>query len=163
MRLIRLVPITTLILLSSARSAAAQTGVPVRSTEILMWAEHAGILAIGWGVGVTAWLITGHPAMRCLFVNVSRAWRLRRKNALTSSLPVFKYLLAGGLLLALGAILAHQLWGIWIRPFDIGLLAGGIVGLGHSFVKIRRPGSKIDFLEANQRYLNEDKVVFFTE
>lgn len=163
MRLIRFIPVTTLVLLSLARSAAAQTGVPVRNTEILMWVEYAGILAIGWGVGVTGWLVTGHPAMRYLFVNVPSAWKLRLKNALTSSLPIFKYLLAGGLLLTLGTFLANQLWGIWIQPFDIGLLVGGVVGLGHSFVNIRRRGSKTDFLEANQRYLNESKVDFFTE
>jgi len=159
----RLVPVTTLVLLSLVRSASAQTGMPVLGVGVLMWAEYLGVLAIGWGVGVTVWLVTGHPAVACLFVNMPRAWKLRRKNALKSGLPIFKYLFAGGGLFVLGAILANQLWGLWTQPFDVGILAGMIVGAGHSVANLRGHSNQIDFLEANQRYLNEDKVVFFTE
>jgi hypothetical protein len=159
----RLIPIMAFHLLSLVRPASAQTGVSARGVEMLIWAEYLGILAVGWGAGVTVWLMTGHPAVTCLFKSMPRAWKLRRKNALKSSLPIFKYLFVGGFLLVLGAILANQLWGLWMQPFGVGVLTGMIVGAGHSVANLRRHGNQIDFLEANQRYLNEDEVVLFTE
>jgi hypothetical protein len=163
MRLARLLSATTFLIFLSARSAAAQTGVSAGEMEILNWFEYGGMLAIGWGAGVTSWLVTGHQAMSCLFVNMPWAWKLLRKNVLTSSLPIFKYLFGGGLLLVLGAILVDQVWGIWTQAFDVGLLAGIVVGAGHSFLNMRRVGNRVDFLDANQRYLNEDQVPFFTD
>jgi hypothetical protein len=41
--------------------------------DVMAWAEYFGVLAIGWGVGVTGWLTTGHQAVSCLFVDVPRA------------------------------------------------------------------------------------------
>lgn len=163
MRLARLLPATTFVVLLLAQSAAAQTGVSVSELEILNWFEYGGVLAIGWSAGVTSWLVTGHQAMWCLFVNMPRAWKLLRKNVLTSSLPIYKYLLGGSLLLMLGAILVDQVWGIWTQAFDVGLLAGIVVGAGHSFLNMRHVGNQVDFLEANQRYLNEDQVALFTD
>lgn len=162
MRLARCLSATVL-LLFFVHPASAQTEIPLNSSEVLVWAEYFGILAIGWGVGVTGWLVTGHQAMTCLFVDMPRAWKLWRNDVLTSSLPIYKYLLGGGFLLTLGTVLIHQLWGIWTQPFDVGLLAGVVVGAGHSFVTGRQEGSQIDFLEANQRFLNEKKVPLFTE
>ena len=45
----------------------------------------------------------------------------------------------------------------------MGLLTGVIVGAGHSVMNMRTLGDPVDFLEANQRYLSEDEVSFFTE
>ncbi|MFB6098562.1 MAG: hypothetical protein ABEK84_05515, partial [Salinibacter sp.] len=109
------------------------------------------------------WLVTGHQAMSCLSVDMPRAWRLWRKNVLTSRVPVYKYLLGGSLLIVLGVVLVEQLWGFWEDAFDVGLLAGIVVGAGHSLIKTREEGNQIDFLEANQRFLNEKRVRLFTE
>lgn len=163
MHLARLIPITLVLGLLAVRSAAAQTGLSIHVEEFLTWGEYFGMVAIGWGTGVTGWLVSGHQAMLRLFVDMPRAWKLWQKNALTTSLPIYKYLLGGGLLLMLGTILLNQLWGFWTQPFDVGLLTGVIVGAGHSFVNAQRPANQIDFLEANQRYLNEKKVALFTE
>lgn len=129
----------------------------------MAWAEYFGILAIGWGVGVTGWLTTGHQAVSCLFVDMPRAWKLWQKKVLTSSLPVYKYLAGGGLLLVLGTLLVNQLWGIWTQAFDVGIMTGVVVGAGHSFVNAREFGGQIDFLEANERFLNKGKVSLFPE
>lgn len=163
MRLVRFLAVTTALTLLFAPSAAAQTDLSIRGSEVLSWGEYFGMLAIGWGVGVTGWLVTGHQAMSCLFADMPRAWKLWQKKVLTSSLPIYKYLIGGGLLLLLGTILIHQLWGFWTQAFDVGLLAGVVVGAGHSFVTVREQGSQIDFLEANQRFLNEKKVPLFTD
>lgn len=130
---------------------------------VMAWAEYFGIFAIGWGVGVTGWLITGHQAVSCLFVDMPRAWKLWQKKVLTSILPVYKYLAGGGLLLLLGTLLVNQLWGIWTQAFDVGIMTGLVVGAGHSFVNAREFGGQIDFLEANERFLNKNKVSLFPE
>lgn len=163
MHFARLVPTTLVVGLLFVRSATAQTGLPVGVEGLLMWGEYFGMLAIGWGMGVTGWLVSGHQAMVCLFVKMPRAWKLWKKKALTSSLPIYKYLLGGGLLLMLGTILFNQIWGVWSQAYDVGLLTGVIIGAGHSFVNSRKFSNQIDFLEANQRFLNEKKVALFTE
>ena len=163
MRLARLFPAPAFPALILPRLAVAQSVFPVRVGEVLMWSEYVGMLAVGWGVGVTVWLVSGRPAITCLFVDLPRAWKLRREHVLTSSLPICKYLLGGALLLMLGAILVDQLWGFWTPAFNIGLLTGVIVGAGHSVVNVRKLGGPVDFLEANQRYLNENEVPLFTE
>jgi hypothetical protein len=131
--------------------------------DVMAWAEYFGVLAIGWGVGVTGWLTTGHQAVSCLFVNMPRAWKLWQKKMLTSSLPVFKYLAGGGLMLLLGTLLFAQLWGIWTQAFDVGMMTGLVVGVGHSFANAREFGGQIDFLEANERFLNKNNVSLFPE
>lgn len=153
-------PLVVLVLPQPAMGQATGFGV---ETGMLEWGEYAGMLAIGWGVGVTGWLVTGHQAVSCLFIDMPRAWTLWRKRILTSSLPIYKYLIGGGLLLMLGTVLVDQLSGMWTHAFDVGVLAGVVVGAGHSFVASRRYRSQIDFLEANQRFLNEKKVSLFTE
>jgi hypothetical protein len=92
-----------------------------------------------------------------------RAWKLWQKGILTSRLPIYKYLLGGGLLLVLGIVLVDQLWGVWTKAFDVGVIAGVVVGAWFSFVNARKFRNQIDFLEANQRFLNENKVPLFTE
>ena len=125
--------------------------------------QYMGVLAIGWGVGVTGWLLTGHQALTCFFVNVPRASTLWQKQVLTSILPVFKYLIAGGLFVGLGSILAQQLWGLWAEAYDVGLLAGAVVGLVHTLMESPNVKNYIDFLEANQRYVNSERTSLFTE
>lgn len=142
---------------------SGQNAFAVNEALILHRLEYVGILAIGWGVGVVAWLVTGHQAMECFFRRMPRAWTLWRKEVLTSSLPALKYLLGGGLLLAVGAELAKQLWGLWMEAYDVGLLTGGIVGVIFSLSETEKRSSQIDFLEANQRYVNEGKVSIFTQ
>lgn len=162
MRLARLISTTVLALLLAVQSAFAQQGLSGGKTELLSLLEVFGVFCIGWGGGVTGWLVTGHQAVTCLFLDMPRAWKLWTKDVLTSSLPVYKYLVAGGTLLVLGAVLVEQLWGVWVQAFDFGLIAGFFMGAGHSFMNLRA-GNQIDFLEANQRYLNEKEVTVFTE
>ena len=163
MRPLQLVLATVFFLLFIVQTATAQTGLPVKEIEILRMFQFFGVFCIGWGVGVTGWLVTGHQAMACLFVDMPRAWKLWQKNVLTSSLPIYKYLIGGGLLLVLGTVLVDQLWGLWFQAFDAGIMAGFVVGAGHSLVNLHEMGSQIDFLEANQRYLNKQRVSLFTE
>ncbi|PSQ95641.1 MAG: hypothetical protein BRD51_05385 [Bacteroidetes bacterium SW_11_64_17] len=82
---------------------------------------------------------------------------------LMSSLPVFKYLAGGGIMLLLGTLLFAQLWGIWTQAFDVGMMTGLVVGVGHSFANAREFGGQIDFLEANERFLNKNNVSLFPE
>lgn len=163
MRFARLRSIVVCVLLLSVRSAAAQQGLAVEEAEVLRMLREVGVFCIGWGVGVTGWLVTGHWAMDCLFVNMPRAWKLRKKNVLNSSLPIYKYLIGGGLLLVLGTVLVDQLWGLWVQAFDLGIGAGLIMGAVYSFMNLQKMGNQLNFLEANQRYLNEKKVSLFTE
>lgn len=163
MRTTRFVSGAILLFLLFVPSAAAQEGLQVEKTELLAWLEYFGMLAIGLGCGLLAWLVTGHQAMTCIFGRMSRAWSLWQKRVLTSSLPIYKYLVGGILLAGLGVVLALQLWEIWTEAFDIGLLVGGGLGVLHSLTRIRHSGSQIDFLEANQRYLNERKVTLFKD
>jgi len=130
---------------------------------VLNQVEALGILAIGWGMGVTGWLVSGHQAVACFLVKLPRAWMLRRRNVLTSAVPILKYIFAGGLLLGLGGLLAHQVWGLWTQAYDIGLLLGAGTGLVHSVVRMRTLDRPIDFLEANQRYVNEEETPLFSE
>ncbi len=141
----------------------AQEGGAIERRIILRQIQHLGVFAIGWGVGVTGWLITGHQATTCFFECVPRAWRFWRKDVFTSPLPVFKYLLGGVLLVGFAVVLARKLWGLWVGAFDVGLMAGGFVGVLHSLSSVQKVGNLIDFLEANQRYVNEDEVALFTE
>lgn len=152
-----------LMLLVLPPSAMAQASVPGLESGMLEWGEYAGMLAVGWGAGVTGWLVTGHQAVSCLFVDMPRAWKLWRKRVLTSSLPIYKYLIGGALLLVLGTFLMDQLSGVWTHAFDVGVLAGVVVGAVHSFATARKYRNQIDFLEANQRFLNEGEVSLFTE
>lgn len=158
----RILP-AALILLLVPESARAQSLVPFIDSGAIAWGEYFGVLATGWGVGVTVWLVTGHQAVSCWFVDMPRAWKLWQKEILTSSLPIYKYLVGGGLLLLLGTFLLNQLWGIWTQAFDVGVMAGVVVGAAHSFMNAQEVGSQIDFLEANQRFLNEKEVSLFTE
>jgi hypothetical protein len=125
--------------------------------------EEAGIFSIGWGVGVTAWLVTGQQAATYLFSRVHRAWTLWRRRVLTSLLPVFKYLVVGLILIGLGALLVRQLWGLWTGAYDAGLIAGVMVGIVYSVSQTPSNRTRLDFLEANQRYLNDEEVSVFTE
>lgn len=143
--------------------AQAQSLAPFLDSGAIAWTEYFGMLAIGWGVGVTGWLVTGHQAVSCLFVEMPRAWKLWRRKILTNSLPIYKYLIGGGLLLLLGTVLVNQLWGVWTQAFDVGIVAGMVVGVANSFLNAQELGNQIDFLEANQRFLNEKEVTLFTE
>lgn len=163
MQTARILPVTLVLLLLFPESAGAQSSASIIESGALEWGEYFGMLAIGWGIGVTGWLVTGHQAVSCLFVDMPRAWKLWQKQVLTSSLPIYKYLIGGGLLLLLGTLLLHQLWGIWTQAFDVGVVGGVVVGAGYSFMNVRGYRSQIDFLEANQRFLNENKVPLFTE
>lgn len=174
MRTARVYFSTTGILFLAAGGAVLQGGVSgwfvvdqswffLDQAAVLNWVEYLGILAIGWGVGVTGWLLAGHQALSCFFVNVPRAWILWQRQVLTSILPVCKYWFAGILFVGCGGILAQQLWGVWTGAYDIGLFTGGLLGAIHSVAQIRDVGSHIDFLEANQRYINPEKTSLFTE
>jgi len=136
---------------------------PLQRRVFLGRLEEAGVFSIGWGVGVTAWLATGQQAARHLFSHVPRAWALWRRLVLTSLLPVLKYLFVGGTMAALGTLLLRQLWGLWTGAYDAGLVVGVVMGAVLSMARIRRGRTRLDFLEANQRYLNDQKVPVFTE
>lgn len=133
------------------------------SSRFVARLEYAGYLAIGWGTGVTGWLVTGHLATSCLFGKVPRAWTLWQEEVLASRLPILKYLAAGVLLFGLGAVLGYHLWELATEAFDIGLLVGAAFGAVYSGQKVRQLGNEIDFLEANQRYLNKGKVSLFSD
>lgn len=136
---------------------------PLDRTVFLRELETAGIFSIGWGVGVTAWLVTGREAFRCLGERVPRAWILWRRAFLTSLVPVLKYTFGGFFMGALGIFLARHLWGLWTGAYDVGLAVGALVGAVHSFSQVREGGIRLEFLEANHRYLNDQKVPLFTE
>lgn len=153
---------------------AAHSGAAIFIIDVLEWLpidrnaflnelETAGIFSIGWGVGVTAWLVTGKEAFRCLGERVPRAWILWRRAILTSLIPVVKYTLGGLVMAALGVFLARHLWGLWTGAYDVGLAAGVLVGAVYSFSQVRESHIRLDFLEANHRYLNDQKVSVFTE
>lgn len=125
--------------------------------------EQVGYFSLGWGTGVTGWLVTGHWGTSYLSRRLPWAWKLWRKNVLVSLVPVFKYLVAGVLLLGLGAALGYFLWGIFTAGFDIGLAAGAIFGLLYTARKDRGLGDQINLLEANQRYLNKEQTPLFQE
>lgn len=56
------------------------------------------------------------------------------------------------------------LWGLFTPAFDAWLLVGATYGLIHSIRMAHQPdGDHIDFLDANQRYLNEENVDLFSE
>jgi len=149
-------------ILSGARLLVPQ-GFGNKQRRAMYWFNFAAILAIGWGVGVVAWLLTGHQATYYFVSNVPRAQRLWRCNVLTSRIPILKYLTGGLLLLALGAVLMKQLWGLWIRPFDIGLIVGGATGLLNSLIGPQDRSKQVDFLLANRRYVDDSKVAISTE
>lgn len=138
-------------------------GLSLNRTVVLEQLKDAGIFSIGWGVGVTAWLMTGQQAVTCLLSRLPRAWTLRRRRVLTSLFPVLKYLVLGGILTVLGALLVRQLWGLWTGTYDAGLVVGVILGVVNSLARAPSRRTKIDFLEANQRYVNEEKVSVFAE
>ena len=133
---------------------------PVWTLETL---RASGTFAVGWGTGVVGWLASGHQAAVCFFVKVRWAWLLRRRNVLTSGLPVLKYAIAGSVLLGLGGVLGAEIWGLWNEAYDTGLVAGALTGALHSGWTVRWTGSPIDFLEANQRFVNEDRTALFTQ
>lgn len=151
------------VLLLCVRMAAAQSGSLMAGEDFAFWLRYSGVLAIGWSVGVASWLVTGHQSVSCFFSDVPRAWRLWRKGVLTSILPVLKYVVGGALLLGLGVVLVMNLWGLWVQAFSVGLSAGLGGGAAHSLVSVRELRTQMDFLEANQRYLNERRVSVFTE
>lgn len=129
----------------------------------MAWLQHLAIFAIGWGAGVTVWLATGHQAFSSFVSNVPRALELRRKNVLTSWLPLLKYLIVGLLLLTLGGILMRQLWNIWTEAYNLGLLAGSVTGVVHSINNSQESSTQVDFLLANRRYVDENKVSISTK
>lgn len=135
---------------------------PVEQTVFLDRFEAAGIFAIGAGVGIMAWVVTGQGAFRCLVERAPRAWLLWRRNVLTSLVPVVKYTLVGLLLGALGGYLVQSLWALWTGAYSAGLGTGVAAGAMYSVTRLRRP-SQMNFLEANQRYINDEKVSVFTE
>jgi len=141
----------------------AMEGLPFDRAVFLEQLQDAGIFSIGWGVGITAWLATGQQAATYLFSRVSRAWTFWRRGVLTSLLPVLKYVIVGFTLLALGILLMRQLWGLWTGAYDAGLVAGGILGVVYSVARTPSNRARLDFLEANQRYVNDEKVSVFTE
>lgn len=163
LQLVRNLSAALILFLIFPESAQAQSLAPFLDSSAIAWAEYGGMLAIGWGVGVTGWLVTGHQAVSCLFVEMPRAWKLWQRKILTNSFPIYKYLIGGGLLLLLGTLLVNQLWGVWTQAFDVGIVAGTAVGAAHSFLNAQESGNPIDFLEANQRFLNEKEVTLFTE
>lgn len=142
---------------------AAEYGYPLTQELLLNQLRFVGVFAIGWGVGVMGWLITGDKALICLFARIPRAWGLWRKGIFTSILPVWKYLFGGALLIGAGVLLARHVWGIWFGIFDAGIMAGGFVGAIHTLSRLREVGGMMNFLEANQRHLNKDRVSVFTE
>jgi len=142
---------------------AADHGYVLAQGLFLDQLQYAGVFAIGWGVGVVGWLITGDKALVCLFARIPKAWALWRKRVFRNSLPVWKYLFGSILLVGLGTLVARQVWGIWVEAFDIGMLAGAVVGAIHSVSRVQEIGDLINFLEANQRHLNKDRATLFTE
>lgn len=134
------------------------------SSQSLRQLEQTGYFAIGWGTGVTGWLLSGHLAIFYLLRKAPRAWRLWRKDVLLSPLPVFKYLAVGLFSLGLGAIGGYRLWDFFMQVFNAGLLVGAVLGFLYSIRKVyQSAGNQIDFFEANQRYLNRDEVPLFSE
>jgi hypothetical protein len=101
---------------------------PLDRTVVLNNAEAAGVFAIGSGVGMLAWLVTGREAFRCLGQRAPRAWHLWRRDALTSLIPVLKYTALGLLMGGLGAYLMQYLWGLWTTAYSAGLAAGAFGG-----------------------------------
>jgi len=135
---------------------------PVDRTVLLNEFEAAGIFAVGCGVGIVAWLVTGQGAFRCLGERAPRAWLLWRRDVLTSLIPVLKYTVLGLLVGGLGVYLVQYLWGLWTSAYSAGLVAGALVGAFYSVTRSRR-NPRLNFLEANQRYINDEKVSVFTE
>ncbi|WP_263786397.1 hypothetical protein [Salinibacter grassmerensis] len=151
---------------SSSEVAIVLTGVlewlPFDRAVLLNELEGAGIFAIGCGVGIVAWLVTGQGAFRCLGRRAPRAWLLWRRDVLTSFLPVLKYTVIGLVMGALGVYLVQYLWGLWTSAYSAGLVVGGVVGAVYSATRSHRH-SQLNFLEANQRYINDENVSVFTE
>ncbi|WP_103021079.1 hypothetical protein [Salinibacter altiplanensis] len=135
---------------------------PVDRPVLLNKIEAVGIFAIGCGVGAIAWLLTGRRAIQYLGVRAPRAWRLWRRDVLTSLAPVLKYTLMGLLMGALGGVLAQYLWGLWTSAYSAGLVVGAVVGTIDSVTRPQQ-NPRLNFLEANQRYINDEKVSVFTE
>lgn len=144
--------------------AVVQGWLCVGSVQSVARLEQAGLFSFGWGTGVTAWLLSGHQSTSCLLRKIPAAWKLGRKGVLVSRLPVFKYLVAGLLFAGLGVALVVPLWGLFTPAFDVGLLVGAVFGLVHSVRTAYQSGvDKIDFLDANQRYLSEENVTLFSD
>lgn len=144
--------------------AATQGWISVENNRYVVRLEQGGYFAIGWGVGVAGWLVSGHQAMSCLFGKMPKAWRLWQKRILANSLPMFKYLAAGILFSGLGAVLGYYAWELFRPAFDAGLLVGAIFGFVYSSRTVyESAGDQIDFLEANQRYINESKAPYFSD
>ena len=141
----------------------ALTWLPLSRTTLLEKLETTGTFSIGWGVGITGWLVTGRGAFRYLVERMPRAWKLWRRGILTSLIPVLKYALVGVLMGALGGVLTWYLWGSWATAYDVGLVVGALVGAVRSARRVRQKDTPVDFLEANHRYLNDQKVTIFTE
>lgn len=123
--------------------------------HFLAWVEYGAVVAVGWSAAVAVWLATVHQAGAFLISNSPRAWRLWRRGVLTSPLPLFKYVVGGVALLVLGAVAAWQLLGFWTEAFDLGLWAGGATGVLWTVRKLQAPGTRLDFLLSNQRYVAE--------
>lgn len=136
---------------------------PLDRAVLLIELEAAGVFTVGVGVGTTAWLVTGQEVFRCLGQRVPHAWRLWRRDILTSLVPVFKYLLGAVLIGALGSVLFQYLWGLWTDAYDVGLVVGAGMGAVHSVWHLNQKGVRLEFLEANHRYLNDQKVSVFSE
>ncbi|MEF8864214.1 MAG: hypothetical protein V5A20_00465 [Salinibacter sp.] len=141
----------------------ALTWLPLSRTALLEKLETTGVFSIGGGVGITGWLVTGQGAFRYLAERMPRAWGLWRRGILTSLVPVLKYALGGILMGTLGGSLIWYLWGAWTSAYDAGLVVGALVGAVRSARQVRQKDTSVDFLEANHRYLNDQKVTIFTE
>jgi len=151
-------------LLACASLAAIQGWMGAWSNPFAVRLEQAALFAIGWGTGVTAWLLSGHQATSCFLRKVPTAWRLWQNGVLANRFPICKYLAAGLLFTGLGVALGNPLRGLFTSAFDAGLLTGATFGLIHSIRMVYQPESDhIDFLEANQRYLNEENISLFSE
>lgn len=156
--------IWSIFLLACLIIAAIQGWLGELSTTTVGRLEQAGYFALGWGAGVTGWLLTGHQTTSCLLKKVPNTWKLWQRDILVSLVPAFKYLTAGVLFAGLGILLGYALSGLFIQAFDTGLLIGAIFGLVHSLRKGYTSGpDRINFFEANQRYLNEKKVPLFSD
>lgn len=126
--------------------------------------EQTGYFAIGCGTGVTGWFLSGNLAAPYFLRKVPMAWKLWQRDVLTSRLPILKYLTTGFFFLGLGAASGYYLWGLSKPAFDVGLLAGAIFCSVYSLRKLyQSTENRVDFFEANQRYLNEENVALFSE
>lgn len=122
------------------------------------WLLYGARLSIGWGGAVAVWLVTIHRAAVWLVSRVPRAWRLWRRSVLTTLVPLLKALVGGAVLLGGGGGLVWWLFGVASGAFDPGLWAGLVTGALWSVSTLPGSESRVDFLLANRRHVNQGKV-----